>query len=116
MVDNIMHVTYLQQRKLINSSPPPRISDVHEWPFLLQKRWLCSHFEKLTGIELASRLTEALHSKGRRIINYFTHQRFKWRSDIQSLLTKSLVSKRKVYDSVNSEREDGHYIESNIKS
>ena len=35
---------------------------------------------------------------------------------IQSLLTKSLVSKRKVYDSVNSEREDGHYIESNIKS
>ena len=36
MGDNIMHVTYLQQRKLINSSPPPRISDVvQEWgPFL----------------------------------------------------------------------------------
>ena len=89
MVDNIMTVTYLQQRKLINSNPPPRISDVVlEWPFLLQKRWLCSHFEKLTGIDILSRLTEALQSKGRRVINYFQHQRLKWRAEIQSLLNE----------------------------
>ena len=35
---------------------------------------------------------------------------------IQSLVAKSLVSRRKVYDSVSSERESGNYIESKIQS
>ncbi|KAM4608535.1 uncharacterized protein ACJ7VT_014482 isoform 2-T2 [Polymixia lowei] len=89
MVDNLMEVTYLKQRELINSSPTLRIHDVlQEWPFLSHKRWLCSHFEKLTGIDIVSRLTEALLSKGRRVINYFQQQRLKWRAGIQSLLTE----------------------------
>lgn len=50
MVDDLMQITYLKQRQLINSSPPFRVTDVmQEWPFLFQKRWLCSHFMKLVG-------------------------------------------------------------------
>lgn len=87
-VDDFMHITYLKQCQFINSSPPPRVSDVmQERPFLFQKRWLCSHFEKLTGIDILPRLTETLQNKGRRVINYFQHQKLKWRGEIQSLLT-----------------------------
>lgn len=89
MVDDLMDVTYLCQRKLINSCPPPRISDIlKEWPFLFEKRLLCSHFNKLTGIDIASRLNEALVSKGRRVVNYFQQQRLKWKGEVQSLLTE----------------------------
>lgn len=39
MVDDLMHITYLKQQQLINSSPPFRVSDVmQEWPFLFRKR------------------------------------------------------------------------------
>ena len=89
MVDDLMHVTYLKQQQLINSNPPFRVSDImQEWPFLFQKRWLCSHFEKLVGIDILSRMTEALQNKGRRVINYFQHQKLKWRREIQLLLTE----------------------------
>ncbi|XP_048104970.1 uncharacterized protein LOC125298311, partial [Alosa alosa] len=88
-VDDLMQLTYVKQRDLINSSPPPQVSTIlEEWPFLSQKRWLCLHFEKLTGIDLLSRLTEAFLSKGRRIVNFFLQQRLKWKGDIQSLLTE----------------------------
>ncbi|KAK2905511.1 hypothetical protein Q8A67_007310 [Cirrhinus molitorella] len=88
-VDDLMDITYLQQRQFINSNPPPRLSDVmQEWPFLFQKRWLFSHFEKLTGIDILSRLTVALQNKGRRIINYFLHQKLKWSGEIRDLLNE----------------------------
>lgn len=85
MVDDLMHITYLKQQQLINSSPPFRVSDVmQEWPFLFRKRQLCSHFEKLVG----TRLTKALQNKGRLVINYFQHQKLKWRGEIQLLLSE----------------------------
>ncbi|XP_035510854.1 uncharacterized protein LOC118323041 [Morone saxatilis] len=99
MVDDLMHITYLKQQQLINFSPPFRVSDVmQEWPFLFQKRWLCSHFEKLTGIDIISRLTEALQNKGRRVINYFQHQKLKWRGEIQLLLTEMENDSRTLQD------------------
>uniref|UniRef100_A0A8D0D3X7 Uncharacterized protein n=1 Tax=Sander lucioperca TaxID=283035 RepID=A0A8D0D3X7_SANLU len=88
-VDELMKMTYWKQRELINSSPPPQVSTIgEEWPFLFKKRWLCSHFENLTGIDVLSRLTEAFLSKGRRVINFFLQQRVKWKESIQSLLTE----------------------------
>uniref|UniRef100_A0A8C2FGN5 Uncharacterized protein n=1 Tax=Cyprinus carpio TaxID=7962 RepID=A0A8C2FGN5_CYPCA len=98
-VDDLMHITYLQQRQFINSNPPPRLDDVmQEWPFLFQKRWLLCHFEKLTGIDILSRLTMAIQNKGRRIINYFQHQKLKWRGEIQSLLTEMENDSRTLQD------------------
>ena len=39
MVDDLMHITYLMQQQLINSSPSFRVSDVmQEWPLLFRKR------------------------------------------------------------------------------
>lgn len=88
-VDELMEKTYIKQRYLINSSPPPQVTDImEEWPFLSQKRWLCAHFEKLTGIDLLTRLNEALKKKGRRILKFFQQQRLKWKGDTQSLLAE----------------------------
>lgn len=98
-VDDLMHITYIQQRQFINSNPSPTVSDIMlKWPFLFQKRWLLSHFETLTGIDILTRLTVALQNKGRRIINYFQHQKLKWRGEIQALLNEIENDSRTLQD------------------
>ncbi|XP_075308529.1 uncharacterized protein LOC142369998 [Odontesthes bonariensis] len=86
-VDELMSSTYWNQREFINSSPPPQVSAIkEEWPFLFETRWLCSHFETLTGIDILTRLSEALDGKGRRIVNFFFQQRLTWKGEVTSLL------------------------------
>uniref|UniRef100_A0A9J8BW19 Uncharacterized protein n=1 Tax=Cyprinus carpio carpio TaxID=630221 RepID=A0A9J8BW19_CYPCA len=86
-VDNLMQETYIYQRQMINSCPPPAISDIEvEWPYLFTKRGLCNHFEILTGIDISSRLSECLIGKSKRIVNYFQKQTLKWNAEVQALL------------------------------
>ncbi|XP_062865601.1 uncharacterized protein LOC134328435 [Trichomycterus rosablanca] len=84
-IDKSMSLTYIYQRHMINTCPPPSISEVEEqWPFIFTKRGLCAHFKTLTGIDICDRLADALQTKGKRIINFF--QRQIQNRDIQSLL------------------------------
>uniref|UniRef100_A0A9J7XDH2 Uncharacterized protein n=1 Tax=Cyprinus carpio carpio TaxID=630221 RepID=A0A9J7XDH2_CYPCA len=86
-VERNMELTYIYQRHMINTWPPPSLCEVEEqWPFLFTKRGLCSHFHMLTDIDIDTRLHEAFLTKGRRIINFFLNQRLKWSQDIQALL------------------------------
>ncbi|XDV11850.1 hypothetical protein PO909_000655 [Leuciscus waleckii] len=71
-VERNMELTYIYQRHMINTWPPPSLCEVEEqWPFLFTKRGLCSH---------------SFLTKGRRIMNFFLNQRLKWSQYIQALL------------------------------
>ncbi len=60
-VDDLMQQTYVYQRHMINSCPPPTISEIEgHWPFLFTERGLCRHFKILTGIDIRSRFTKLL--------------------------------------------------------
>ncbi|CAM4302494.1 unnamed protein product [Leuciscus chuanchicus] len=86
-VERNMELTYIYQRHMINTWPPPSLCEVEEqWPFLFTKRGLCSHFHMLTDIDIDTRLHEAFLTKGRRIMNFFLNQRLKWSQYIQALL------------------------------
>ncbi|KAL7370621.1 hypothetical protein ABVT39_006055 [Epinephelus coioides] len=86
-VDEFMRLTYIYQRYMINSCPPPPLHLLEEhWPFLFTKRGLCTHFLTLTGIDIDDRLGEALVTKGRRIVSFFQSQKLKWGNEIQALL------------------------------
>ncbi|XP_065149445.1 uncharacterized protein [Paramisgurnus dabryanus] len=81
-IDESMNLTYIYQRHMINSCPPPSMITVEEqWPFLFTKRGLCAHFKTLTGIDICDRVGEALQTKGKRIIHFF--QRGTQNKDIQ---------------------------------
>ncbi|XP_052472126.1 uncharacterized protein LOC128028836 [Carassius gibelio] len=84
-IDNSMRLTYIYQRHMINSCPPPSTNEIEEqWPFLFTKRGLCAHFKTLTGIDICDRVGQALQAKGKRIIDFF--QRQTQNRDIQCLL------------------------------
>ncbi|XP_067276269.1 uncharacterized protein [Pseudorasbora parva] len=84
-IDNSMSLTYIYQRHMLNSCPPPSINVIEEqWPFLFTKRGLCAHFKTLTGIDICDRVGHALQTKGKRIIDFF--QRQIQNRDIQCLL------------------------------
>ncbi|XP_077069688.1 uncharacterized protein LOC143722265 [Siphateles boraxobius] len=88
-VDDLMQQTYVYQRHMINSCPPPTISEIEgHWPFLFTERGLCRHFKTLTGIDIRSRFSETLVVKAKRILNYFTSQRLKWNEEVQSILSE----------------------------
>lgn len=88
-VDELMQQTYVYQRHMINSCPPPTISEIEgHWPFLFTERGLCRHFKILTGIDIRSRFSETLTAKSKRILNYFSSQRLKWNEDVQSVLSE----------------------------
>ncbi|CAB1324749.1 unnamed protein product, partial [Coregonus sp. 'balchen'] len=71
-VDYLMKLTYTYQCHMINTCPPPIISDLQEqWPFLF-----------------TNRLTQALLNKGKKIVNFFKSQKTKWRREIQCLLNE----------------------------
>ncbi|XP_073791160.1 uncharacterized protein isoform X1 [Danio rerio] len=74
-IDNSMNLTYIHQRQMINSCPPPSIDLIKEqWPFLFTKRGLCAHFKTLTDVDICDRVGEALQNKGKRIIHFFQRQ------------------------------------------
>uniref|UniRef100_A0A3P8P8F6 Uncharacterized protein n=1 Tax=Astatotilapia calliptera TaxID=8154 RepID=A0A3P8P8F6_ASTCA len=86
-VNTYMSLTYIYQRHMLNSWPAPTLCEVQEhWPFLFTKRGLCTHFHTLTDIEVETRLSEALLTKGRRILNFFQSQRLQWNKEIEHLL------------------------------
>ncbi|KAK2916709.1 hypothetical protein Q8A67_001083 [Cirrhinus molitorella] len=88
-VEDLMQQTYVYQRHMINSCPPPTISEIEgHWPFLFTERGLCRHFKILTGIDIRSRFSETLLVKSKRILNYFGRQRLKWNEEIQSMLNE----------------------------
>lgn len=98
-VDELMSLTYWNQREFINSSPPPQVSAIkEEWPFLFETRWLFSHFDTLTGIDILTRLSEALYGKGRRIVQFFFQQRLSWRGEVASTLRELEDDKRTFED------------------
>uniref|UniRef100_A0A3Q4MMS3 Uncharacterized protein n=1 Tax=Neolamprologus brichardi TaxID=32507 RepID=A0A3Q4MMS3_NEOBR len=77
----------VERPDLINSCPSLSVAEIQEqWPFLFTRKGLSNHFHKLTGIDISERLGQALITKGRRIINYFSSQKFKWNLGIRSLI------------------------------
>ncbi|KAK2863400.1 hypothetical protein Q5P01_002933 [Channa striata] len=89
-VDEYMTLTYICQRQMLNSWPAPHICEIkEEWPFLFTKRGLCSHFRSLTGVEVDTRIKEALSTKGRKIWNYCQSRRLKQPEEIGDLLSES---------------------------
>uniref|UniRef100_I3KCD3 Uncharacterized protein n=1 Tax=Oreochromis niloticus TaxID=8128 RepID=I3KCD3_ORENI len=86
-VDDFMCLTYISQRQLINSCPSLSVAEIQEqWPFLFTQKGLSNHFYKLTGTDISERLSQALITKGRRIINYFSSQKLKWNLGIRTLI------------------------------
>lgn len=74
-VNNSLALTYIYERYMINTCPPPRILEIEkQWPFLFTKRGLCTHFQTLTDIDISDCLGEALKNKGKWIIKYFQKQ------------------------------------------
>lgn len=71
-VSELMTLTYEPQRRDINATPSPSVSDLQkEWPFLFISKFILQHFSTLTGIELETRLQESLTGKGKRILEFF---------------------------------------------
>uniref|UniRef100_A0A669DVD7 Uncharacterized protein n=1 Tax=Oreochromis niloticus TaxID=8128 RepID=A0A669DVD7_ORENI len=86
-VDDFMCLTYISQRQLINSCRSLSVAEIQEqWPFLFTRKGLSNHFYKLTGIDISECLSQALITKGRRIINYFSSQKLKWKLGIRTLI------------------------------
>ncbi|KAL4000607.1 NLR family CARD domain-containing protein 3 [Sarotherodon galilaeus] len=86
-VDDFMCLTYISQHQLINSCPSLSMAEIQElWPFLFTRKGLSNHFHKLTGIDISERLSQALITKSRRIVNYFSSQKLKWNLGIRTLL------------------------------
>ncbi|KAL3967185.1 hypothetical protein ACER0C_030508 [Sarotherodon galilaeus] len=86
-VDDFMCLTYISQRQLINSCPSLSVAEIQEqWPFLFTRKCLSNHLYKLPGIDISERLGQALITKGRRIINYFSSWTLKWNLGIRTLI------------------------------
>ncbi|XDV33478.1 hypothetical protein PO909_003877 [Leuciscus waleckii] len=66
-VNDLMTLLYEQQRRDINATPSPTLSD-------------------LQRIELESRLRESLAGKGKRVLQYFNSQLLKWNKEVKAVL------------------------------
>ncbi|XP_067291128.1 uncharacterized protein [Pseudorasbora parva] len=86
-VEEWMKITYASQRYAINNNPPPSIDELKDqWPFLFMKRFLCAHFNTLTGIDVNTRLTESLSLKGKKVLHFFESQLSRWKKDVRTVL------------------------------
>lgn len=86
-VQELMKTTYVSQRYAINKNPPPSIDElIEQWPFLFTKRHLCDHFNTLTGIDINTRLTESLSTKGKKVLHFFKSQLQRWKEDVKTVL------------------------------
>lgn len=86
-IEEFMKITYASQRYAINTNPPPSIDELKEqWPFLFMKKFLCAHFETLTGIDVNDRLKDCLSRKGKKVLHFFESQLPRWRNDVRTIL------------------------------
>uniref|UniRef100_A0A8C2BC44 Uncharacterized protein n=1 Tax=Cyprinus carpio TaxID=7962 RepID=A0A8C2BC44_CYPCA len=86
-VEEWMKTTYASQRYAINNNPPPSIDELKDqWPFLFMKRFLCAHFNTLTGIDVNTRFTESLNTKGKKVLHFFESQLSRWKKDVRTVL------------------------------
>ncbi|KAJ8342708.1 hypothetical protein SKAU_G00326360 [Synaphobranchus kaupii] len=86
-VDELMKMTYATQRYAINRSPPPSIVELKEqWPFLFISRFMCAHFNTLTGVDVDTRLQDSLDSKGKKVLHFFQSQLPRWTKDVRTVL------------------------------
>ncbi|KAI7789386.1 hypothetical protein IRJ41_018293, partial [Triplophysa rosa] len=86
-VEELMKTTYVSQRYAINKISPPCIDELKEqWPFLFMKRNLCDHFNTLTGIDINTRLTESLSTKGKKVLHFFKSKLQRWKEDVRNVL------------------------------
>ncbi|KAK9958010.1 hypothetical protein ABG768_012193 [Culter alburnus] len=86
-VEELMKITYASQRYAINNNPPPSIDELQDqWPFLFMKRFLCAHFNTLTGIDVNTRLRESLSGKGKKVLHFFESQLSRWKKDVRTVL------------------------------
>lgn len=82
-VNDFMTLMYEPQRRDINATPSPSMSDLKkEWPFLFMEKYLLQHFCTLTGIEIESRLQESLAG----LLQSFRSQLLKWKSEVKTVL------------------------------
>ncbi|XP_039461276.1 uncharacterized protein LOC120435561 [Oreochromis aureus] len=82
-----IHQAHCKKRQLINSCPSLSVAEIQEqWPFLFTRKGLSNHFYKLTRIDISERLGQALITKGRWIINYFSSHKLKWNLGIRTLI------------------------------
>ncbi|XP_041824837.1 uncharacterized protein LOC121629269 [Melanotaenia boesemani] len=87
-VDDLMTVTYEPQRRDLNATPSPSMSQLQrDWPFLFMQKFLLKHFCLLTGFDLESRLQESLAKKGERVLKYFKSQLLRWKKDVKMVLS-----------------------------
>lgn len=69
---HLMKATYYLQRKTINASPPPSITELkNEWPYLFTPKELYSHFQLLTDIDILHKMEQAIEDKGKLILKFF---------------------------------------------
>ncbi len=86
-VEELMKITYASQHYHINHNPPPSFDELKEqWPFLFLKRFLCPHFNILTVIDIISRLSESLSTKGKKVVEFFEGQLPRWKKDVRTVL------------------------------
>lgn len=70
-VKNLMGLTFCLQRHHVNTLPPPDTEDVKsKWPFLLMPRYIFTHFELLTDINVLRILELSMEECGRAITEY----------------------------------------------
>ncbi|XP_053191212.1 uncharacterized protein LOC128375020 [Scomber japonicus] len=69
---HLMKATYYLQRKTINASPPPSITELkNQWPYLFTPKELYSHFQLLTDIDILHKMEQAVEDKGKLILKFF---------------------------------------------
>lgn len=71
----LMELTYYRQRRDINTTPPPPLSELkNSWPYLFCLKGIFLHFHLLTGITLLQRVMESIEGKGKRILRFFSRK------------------------------------------
>uniref|UniRef100_A0A8C1MVV7 Uncharacterized protein n=1 Tax=Cyprinus carpio TaxID=7962 RepID=A0A8C1MVV7_CYPCA len=106
-IDNSMRLTYIYQRHMINSCPPPmRLKN--SGLSSLQKEDSVP-IKTLTGIDICDRVGQALQTKGKRIIDFF--QRQTQNKDIQTSIAAVLLLMKHFL-----EKEDSIFILADVNS
>ncbi len=83
----LMELTYYRQRRDINATPPPPLSELkNSWPYLFCLKGIFLHFHLLTGITLLQRVMESIEGKGKRILRFF--QERPTNSEVHAVLSK----------------------------
>lgn len=83
----LMEVTYYRQRRDINASPAPPLSELkNSWPYLFSLKGIFLHFNLLTDISLLQKIMESIEGKGKRILRFF--QEKPTNNEVRAVLSK----------------------------